>query len=107
MDEKGLLAICPGRYEMILSMSPRLAFVTPEILKVPRMTGGFRTGIRIHPANWAEQLDGCIAPGDYDPKVPDFVANSRSNFKRLMVELESREGEWEIEVFGGRTRGAV
>lgn len=88
-DEKGLLAILPGRYQFTLTKSPHLGFVTPLLLNVPKNDGpGFRIGIRIHPANWAEQLDGCIAPGDYRLDEPNFVANSRVAFNRLMSELE-------------------
>lgn len=54
----GQTAIPYGTYEIIKTMSPRFKKVTPLLLEVP----GFE-GIRIHSANRATQLEGCIAPG--------------------------------------------
>jgi len=51
-------AIPYGTYEIIKTMSPKFKKVTPLLLDVP----GFE-GIRIHSANKASQLEGCIAPG--------------------------------------------
>lgn len=96
-DEKGLLAIPPGRYEIIISESPRLKRLTPRLLNVPG-----REGILIHPANKAEELDGCIAPGIYDPHIPDFVSMSRKCFDLIMSKLQKLEGHMFITITGGR-----
>jgi len=50
--------IPPGRYDVVLSFSPRFGRVLPEVLNVH----GF-TGIRIHPGNDAGDTDGCIMCG--------------------------------------------
>lgn len=54
----GRTAIPRGRYELALTYSPRFKKYLPEILGVPT-----HSGVRIHGANEAEQLEGCIAVG--------------------------------------------
>ena len=51
-------AIPPGEYPVIMDYSPRHQSIQPHILNVP----GF-TGIRFDIANYAEQVEGCIAVG--------------------------------------------
>lgn len=96
-DEKGLLAIDPGRYKLILAESPRLKRITPRLVDVPG-----REGILIHPANFAEELDGCIAPGIYDSHVPNFVSSSRKYFNALMDRLAEIKEPMYIIIMGGR-----
>lgn len=96
-DEKGLRAIPPGRYRIIINESPRLKRLTPRLIDVPG-----REGILIHSANRAEELDGCIAPGIYDPSSPDFVSSSRKYFEIIMNELAAVKGEMHITITGGR-----
>ncbi len=50
--------IPPGKYDCRLSMSAKFGRETFEILNVPK-----RAGIRIHKANYFDQLSGCIAIG--------------------------------------------
>ena len=100
-DEKGLLAVDPGRYKLIITESPRLRRRTPRLVNVPK-----REGILIHPANWAEQLDGCIAPGHYDPKTPDFVGSSLKYFDLLMSKLDAIKEPMFITILGGRKQDA-
>lgn len=50
-------AIPDGTYQLAFTYSSRLKRKTLEIVDVPG-----RTGIRLHSANVAEQLKGCIAP---------------------------------------------
>lgn len=47
-----------GKYKCAWTLSPRFHRKTYEVLDVPG-----RSGIRIHAANWASQLEGCIALG--------------------------------------------
>lgn len=96
-DEKGLRAIPPGRYQLIVNESPRLKRLTPRLLNVPG-----RDGILIHAANRAEELDGCIAPGIYNQSTPDFVSSSRKYFEIIMKELAAVKGEMHITITGGR-----
>lgn len=58
-----------------------------------------RTYIMLHPANWPDQLEGCIAPG-LDYRVLDGrngVTQSRVAFAKLMTELSARD-EWQIDI---------
>jgi hypothetical protein len=86
-----------GTYEMVLDHSPRLGIVTPHILVPERdKAAGGDAGIRIHPANYPEQLLGCIAVGD--KAEPDAVDHSKNAFARLMGVLSAVTEIMEIEV---------
>lgn len=71
-----------GTYDVILSFSPHLLYVTPEILNVTD-----RTHIRIHIANQASELEGCTAVGTVH--APDYIENSRMAFEPLMTLLRT------------------
>lgn len=82
----GETAIPRGRYKVVLSESPKFknrawakkyGGLVPEILNVK----GF-SGIRIHPANFATELLGCIAPGVNSKKGQ--VTQSQNTFFKLM-----------------------
>lgn len=90
------MAIPAGRYEVIISHSPKFSRLMPLLVGVPK-----RAGIRIHWANRAEELDGCIAPGIYDPKVPDFIGSSRKTFDALFVKLKDETERIFINITGG------
>jgi hypothetical protein len=62
--------------------------VHPEILNVK----GF-SGIRIHPANLASQLEGCIAPGK--KSLPDMVLDSRNAYAEILeiINATAKTGE--------------
>ena len=79
-------AIPAGTYSVILSYSPHLNYITPELENVPG-----RTAIRIHVANRAEELLGCIAVGQTRPPVAaaDTVGNSKKAFESLMTLLRT------------------
>lgn len=84
----GTTAIPYGRYEVVLTKSNRFSaqkgrtVITPQLLNVP----GFE-GIRIHPANLASQLEGCLAPGE--SKAPNRVINSRKAYDALEDKISS------------------
>lgn len=66
-----------GTYDVIWSYSPHFKKETFEILNVPN-----RAGIRIHSANWVDELLGCIATAttiqDMNPKnSPKILANKK------------------------------
>lgn len=68
----------------------------PEVQNVPK-----RSGIFFHPANWAYQLEGCIAPGQ--PRGENVVYNSRANFERLMTLLQTHTDGITLTIRGNRT----
>lgn len=57
-NESKISCIPEGEYTCKYTLSPRLKVKTYEVLGVKD-----RAGIRIHPANYAYQLKGCIAIG--------------------------------------------
>ena len=63
-------AIPPGRYEVIVNMSPRFKRMLPRLLNVPHFEG-----ILIHNGSNADSSSGCIIVGEN--KVKGGVANSR------------------------------
>lgn len=77
---KAQTAIPTGKYDVILSFSPRFKRVLPLLLNVK----GFE-GIRIHPGNTAEDTEGCLLVGENKEKGK--VLNSRATFERLMAIL--------------------
>lgn len=79
--ESAARAIPEGRYEVTITHSPRFKRLMP-LINVPH-----RIGIRIHPANWPEELEGCIAPGE--TRAPDCVGSSRIAFAHLFRKIES------------------
>lgn len=96
-DEKGLRAIPAGTYRLNLDPSPKYGKLMWEIFGVPG-----RSGILIHPANRPEELDGCIAPGVYDPNLPDWVYSSTATYRRLCERLnEFKNQQLWISLVGG------
>lgn len=82
----GETAIPLGTYEIIPTVSPKFQTrvwgkkyngVVPEIKNVP----GF-SGIRLHPANKATELLGCIAPGRNT--IKGQVTQSQATYYKLM-----------------------
>lgn len=87
-DEKGLLAIRPGLYDLRLDPSPKWERDMWEIFGVPREDGkGNRVGLLVHPANKPDQLDGCIAPGLYIPTMADWISASKPAYEKLFERL--------------------
>jgi hypothetical protein len=75
-------SIPAGLYDIAFDYSPRFNQIMPHI-KVPLrdQEAGGDAGIRIHPANFPGELQGCIAVGD--KQEPDSVDNSRVTFNTL------------------------
>lgn len=78
----GKTAIPAGRYQLAITFSNRFQKLMPELIRVP----GF-LGIRIHSGNTADDTDGCLLVGNYDPNVPDFIRDSRLVYSKLMSKL--------------------
>jgi hypothetical protein len=69
-----------GAYRVLLTPSPHLGYVTPELLDVPG-----RSDIRIHIANFPKDLLGCLGVGL--TTTTDFVGESKAAFGKLMTLL--------------------
>jgi len=74
----GKTAIPSGFYEVIVGWSPHYQRPMPRILKIP-----FYEGCLIHPGNTADNSEGCILVGKYDPNIADFIGVSRDTFDRI------------------------
>lgn len=72
-----------GTYGVIFTLSPHLKYITPELVDVPG-----RTDIRIHIANYPNQVLGCTAVGQ--THKTDFVGHSEDAFDALMTKLKGQ-----------------
>ena len=77
----GKTAIPTGRYQVVITYSPRFKRDMPLLCGVP----GYE-GVRIHAGNTPEDTEGCILPGEN--KVKGQVINSRATFARIMESLK-------------------
>lgn len=85
----GKTAIPKGRYVVVMSHSPKFenrAWAQKYSGLVPEITNvkGF-SGVRIHPATTAEDLEGCIAPGNNT--APGKVTGSTARYYELMTKF--------------------
>lgn len=69
-----------GTYPVVISYSPRFGRELPLLCNVPD-----REGIRLHPANYPSQLEGCLAPGTTHNQ--DSVSNSRFAFGEVYQKI--------------------
>jgi len=72
----GLTAIPTGRYQILLTWSPKYKRIMPQVLNVP----GYE-GIRIHSGNYSQDTEGCLLPGL--SKAKDYVGSSKDAIKIL------------------------
>ena len=77
---KGITAIPTGKYDVILTFSPKFKRVLPLLLNVKCYEG-----VRIHAGNSAEDTEGCLLVGEN--KAKGQVLNSRATLERLMSVL--------------------
>jgi hypothetical protein len=73
----GITAIPTGRYEVAFTYSNRFKRFMMQLLNVP----GYE-GIRIHVANTAKDVEGCIGVA-YEDSSDGFAGNSRKAMKDL------------------------
>ncbi len=73
-----------GVYRVVLTMSPHLGYICPEVLNVPG-----RTAIRWHVGNFPKDVLGCCVVGT--TVGVDFVRNSKVAFDALMRRLRAQE----------------
>lgn len=100
-NAKGKSCIPAGDYYLEQRPSPIVARssggefnVGWEVKDVPN-----RSLIMLHPANWASELQGCIAPGRAHVVMNGRpgVSASRAAFKDLMHRLDAR-GDWGLSI---------
>src|SRR6202161_4156720 len=72
-----------GTYRVVLTMSPHLGYVCPEVLNVPG-----RTEIRWHIGNFPKEVLGCCVVGT--AVGTNQVENSRAAFDALMAKLQGQ-----------------
>jgi hypothetical protein len=78
---KGVTAIPPGRYQVVVTFSDRFQRPLPQLLDVPLFSG-----IRWHSGNKAVDTEGCQLPGL--TRATDWVGRSRDAFDQLWDETE-------------------
>jgi len=81
----GATCIPTGRYEIVITESPRFKRPLPLLLNVP----GF-SGVRIHPGNTAADTEGCLLPGRV--RHGESVLESRKAFDALFEKLRASRG---------------
>jgi hypothetical protein len=81
-NQRSISSVPAGRYELVLEYSPRFKQKLWELKGVPG-----RSECKIHTANFARQLNGCIAPGkgyaDLDKDGLMDVYSSRVTLKKI------------------------
>lgn len=87
-------AITAGRYPVVLTESGRAkggSLWSPrDDDKLPLLCDvAGRSGIRIHAANFAHQLAGCIAPGLARDEETDSLSQSRAALIKIMAQIEA------------------
>ena len=91
---KGTTAIPTGKYDVILTFSPKFKRVLPLLLNVR----GYEY-IRIHHGNFPSSTDGCLLVGEN--KIKGQIINSRATLERLMsvlLECEKRKEKISITI---------
>lgn len=81
-----------GRYRVVLSRSPRLDYVTPELLDVPG-----RSDVRFHVGNFPKDTLGCVLVGEN--RGEDAVWNSKEAFEKLVALLTFEDEQVGSEVW--------
>jgi hypothetical protein len=73
-----------GIYKVVLTMSPHLQYICPEVLDVPG-----RTAIRWHIGNFPKDVLGCCVVGTQVGE--NLVSNSKVAFAALMAKLQGQD----------------
>lgn len=91
LKKHGITAIPTGTYQVIYSFSNRFKRLMPEIIGVK----GY-AGIRIHVANTAMDVEGCIGLA-YEDSSDGFAGNSKNaciDFEKQFVQAIKKEKVW-------------
>lgn len=78
----GETAIPAGRYQVVITLSPRFGLELPLLLNVPNFTG-----VRIHVGNDAKDTDGCLLVGQV--REPKGVGMSRAALDALVPKIRA------------------
>lgn len=94
--------VTPGRYEVEAHVSPRFGaclIISAPTLGVTKQGPSLRTHCLFHAANYASQLQGCIAPGKAFGVVDGnwAVLNSQDALHKLMVLVGNEPAQLTIE----------
>lgn len=84
----GKTCIPLGRYQVIVTNSPRFSQLTGHPVDLPLLVNvpGYE-GVRIHPGNTAADTEGCLLPGT--TRGVDVVNNSRIAFNALFPKIQT------------------
>ena len=75
-----------GRYELVLTMSPKFGVVLPLLENVPG-----RSGIRIHTGTKPEHSKGCVLVTPFGKKqITDFIHQNYMNNEKTFICIDSR-----------------
>lgn len=91
IKQYGITAIPKGKYQVVHSFSNRFQKLMPEIIGVK----GF-AGIRIHTANTAKDVEGCIGLA-YESSEDGFAGNSAKackDFEKLFIKAIKTSKVW-------------
>lgn len=90
----GKTCIPYGRYQIVITQSPRFTKLRKKPVFLPQLLDvkGF-SGIRIHPANYATELEGCLAPGLRSTKNSVLSSRDAYNFLLEKINLAIRDGD--------------
>jgi hypothetical protein len=89
----GRSCVPPGNYDLVIHDSeahPETWALVNPVLGVRHFPPSERSAVLIHPANYAHELRGCIAPGLI--RAPRSVLRSRDAFAQLKAVLPWRNG---------------
>jgi len=81
---KGRSAIPEGRYNVVITKSPKFRAWLPQIVGDREFNAKWQ-GVRIHAGNSERDTEGCILPGEN--KIPGHVVNSRRHLANLIARL--------------------
>lgn len=79
-----------GVFQVKLTHSPHLGYVTPELIDVPG-----RSNIRIHKGNKPADSLGCTLVGMSHGPQPDWISDSHDAFDKLMELYRAAEARGE------------
>jgi hypothetical protein len=85
----GKTAIPAGRYQIVVTHSPRFKRELPLLVNVP----GFE-GVRIHPGNTAADTEGCILVGQ--DRHSKSIGRSRVAFDQLFAKIVRARSRGEV-----------